>query len=209
MTFLELQNFTAGLVNDKLFGFHTQADIKLFLNNALLKVQRRLLKCHAAYYTKCVYTTTVIDQVPYSLPDNFLCLYDLELILSGTAPNQEKLQLEFMSLNQRHDFKMGNGTPTHFYFLQNSINIMVPPSQAWEMHLYFAEKAPAMVDDSDEPDCPSQFHELIGLLAARQCFTVDDRVSTLVDDDIKKFNEEIAATEERQLSKPRYVLEVE
>jgi hypothetical protein len=209
MTFLELKQFTAGLVNDKGMGFHTSSDLGIYLNNALLQVQRRLLKCHSSYYSECSYTSTVIGQVQYSLPANFLCMYDLWIVLSGTAPNQEIRQLSPISLNKRHDYLTQNGTPSDFYMLKNSFNLVVPPEQVWTMEMIWAEKAPEMVADADTPDCPDQYHELIGLKAARRCLTVDDRVATLFDDEIARYDAEISANESRVLNKPRYVIEVE
>lgn len=209
MTFLELKQFTAGLVNDKLMGFHTSSDLGLYLNNALLQVQRRLLKSHVGYYSTCVYTATVQDQVQYSLPDDFLAMFDLWLVISGTAPNEQRQYLDPISLNQRHDFRSGNGTPTHFYMMKNSLNLVVPPSSVWRMEMIYAPRAPEMDDDADTPDCPEQYHELLGLKAARRCITVDDRVPTLFDADIKKYEDEITENEERVLNKPRYVIEVE
>jgi hypothetical protein len=209
MTFLELKQFTAGLVNDKLMGFHTSSDIGIYLNQSLLKVQRRLLKSHVGYYSTCVYTTTVVNQTQYSLPSDFLAMFDLWIVLSGTAPDQELNHLEPISLNQRHDYRSGSGTPTHFYLLKNSLNLVVAPDTAWTMEMIYAHMAPEMSADSDTPDCPDQYHELIGLLAARRCLTVDDRVTTLFDDEIKKYYDEITENEERVLNKPRYVIEVE
>lgn len=209
MTFLELQNFVGGLVNDKDFGFHTRADVQLYLNNALLQVQRRLLKSHAGFYSTCVYTQTVINQVQYSLPDDFLAMFDLWIVLSGTEPNQNIRQLMPISLNQRHNFRSGNGDPTNFYMMKHSFNLVVPPEAVWRMEMIYAPRAPEMTDPTDIPDCPDQYHELIALKAARRCITVDDRVPSLFDADIKTYEEEITANEERVLNRPRYVIEVE
>lgn len=209
MTFLELKQFTAGLVNDKGMGFHTSSDLGIYLNNSLRRLQRRLLKTHAGYYSTCVYTATVIDQVQYSLPDDFLAMFDLWIVLSGTAPNEEIQQLDPIPLNSRHTYVPQSGTPTNFYMLKNSFNLVVPPNQVWRMEMIYAPMVPAMSADNDTPDLPTQFHELLGYDSAKTCLTVDDRVTTLFDDEIKRYDDEITALEQRALNKPRYIIEVE
>ncbi len=209
MTFLQLRNLVGAWVVDKNFGFHTTADVNLYLNNALLEVQRRLLRTHSHFYKECIYTTLVVGQKDYVLPDDFLCMYDLWIDLEGTAPNQTTLPLEYIPPSKRHDFLPQNGTPTHFWMAKDRLWLATPPDEALTLEMLYAPRAPAMTADADTPDVPEEYHELLAIIATQTCFMVDDKVSTLVDEKRQKYEELLAAYETTMLNAPRYVLTVE
>lgn len=206
MNLTELKSLFAKYVNDPYFGYFTEANATTFLNNALTQAQRRLLKTHAAFYSVCTSTTLVVGQSQYSLPSDFLAMFDLWVDLE-TNPDST-MPLSFIPLSKRHDFTTTNGTPTHFYMLKDSVNLVVPPDTAHPLEMIYAPLASDMVSGSDVPDLPDQFHEYLVLLAAETALMIDDRVSSLVDARLKFYDDLISANEQRVLNAPRYIIEV-
>ncbi len=207
MNLNELKTLFSVYVNDPYFGYFSEATATTFLNNALIQAQRRLLKMHAAYYSVCASTPLIIGQSQYSLPDDFLALFDIWIDLDNSTPPPTS-RLEFIPLSKRHDFAPTNGTPTHFYMLKNSLNVVVPPDDTQTLEIVYAPKAPAMTTGTDIPDIPEQYHEFLVLLAAETALMVDDRVSSLVDDRLEYYDKLISANEQRIQSQPRYIIEV-
>jgi hypothetical protein len=208
MTLGEMRTLFGTYVSDPYFGYFTPSITLTFLNNALIQAQLRLLKMHAAYYSVCTSTTLVIGQSQYALPDDFLALFDAWIDLETATVPTETLPLNFIPLSQRHNFNQTNGTPTNFYMLKDSINLVCPPDTALTFELIYAYRVPALASDLDIPDVPEQFHEYIVLLAAKTAFMTDDRVSSLIDDEIKKYDDLISANEQRVQSQPRFIIEV-
>lgn len=204
MTFLQLQTHVGLLVDDTNFGYHTLTSVKSYLNNAAYEVQRRLLKMHQSYYSQCVTTSLVIDQKEYVLPGDFLCMYDLWIVLSGTAPNEETLQLDYVAPSRKHEFISNSGTPSHFYLKKNKIVLTTAPDAVLTLEMEYAPLIAQMVNDSDEPDIPDQFHELVALYAVRTCFLRDDKQNSLIEGRIKTYEDLIEANEQRMENKSKY-----
>lgn len=206
MTFLDLQTQVGLLVDDTNFGYHTLTSVKAYLNNALYEVQRRILKMNQSLYSLDVYTPLVSGQKEYVLPSDFLCMFDLWLIIDGVSPNEVTFPLEYAPPSKRHDFLTQNATPTHFWLKKNYIELMTPPDRILTMHLLYAPLVVAMSADSDIPDVPSQFHELIALYATRTCYLRDDKVNSLVTERIAQFEALIASNEQRIQNRSRYMI---
>lgn len=209
MNFLEIRTLVGVMIDDVNFGYQTVPNVNVNINNALYEVQRRILKTRQAYYHKCIFTTLVIGQREYVLPDDFLCMYDLWVILDGTAPNEQTLPLDYIAPSRRHDFLPQNGTPTNFWLKKNNIVLATPPDQTLTLEMIYAPLVDQLVLDADIPDVPVQFHELIALYAIRSCYMRDDKVNTLVTEKIKEFEAGITENEQRIENASRYFIMVE
>lgn len=206
MTFLDLQNLVALWVDDTNFGRHTQASVQTYLNNALYEVQRKLIKAHDNYYFRDSYTSIVYNQVDYLVPDDYLALHDIWLVIDGTAPNESTLPLELIAPSIRHQFNPSSGTPTAFWIKNDKIMLVPPPSTVYTLHILYSYLVDQMVNPTDEPDVPNSFHEYIAIIATYNCFLRDDKVPTLVKEKRKDFEELLDATSKRNISRPRYVI---
>lgn len=192
---------------DPYYGYFSEATVTTLLNNALYQLQRRLLKTHASRYTVCTSTTLVVGQEQYQLPDDFLAMFDLWIDLdSGTPP--ETRPLEWIPASKRHEFVTQYGTPSSFYMLKNSVNLRLIPDTALTLEMLYAYKVPLLSSNSDVPDVPDSYHEYLVLLAVLNAYTIDDRVNELVNQRLEYFEKLLSANEERVLSKPRYIIEV-
>src|SRR5882724_8386671 len=94
MQFSDLQNLVAYTLDDLQFGYFTSTQVKVWLNNAQRETQKRLMKAGNNRYTIPVQTTLVVNQNDYVLPADFKKLHKLEIIISGTAPNESTYPIQ-------------------------------------------------------------------------------------------------------------------
>lgn len=208
MTFLQLQQLVSYYLDDLNFGYFTQTQVKLWLNLAQKEVQKRLIKAGQNYYLRCSQTTLVVNQQEYELPTDFKKEHRLELIISGTAPNESKQILLPITLNQQDLIQQGPGESRFYTFKRNRLVIYPAPLTAYVMKLYYSYAVADMVNDSDTPDVPEQYHELIALIAAEDGFIKDGRASDLLNKRMSDFQKQMDSdAQERNQDMPRTVVE--
>lgn len=208
MNFLDLQNSTAYFLDDLQFGYFTTTQVKLWLNNAQREVQKRLLKAANNYYLKCVTTTLVVDQRDYVLPLDFKKLHRLEVITSGSVPDEVYYPILPMTLNQKDLASTQSGTPNYYFFKKNRLVLNCAPDTAYTLRLYYSYEVTDMSLDTDEPDVPSAYRELLPLLAAEDGFIKDGRVSALLEKKLRAFEQDMDSdAQERNQDVPRGIVE--
>lgn len=208
MTFLELKNLFAYYVDDLQFGYFTIPQVNIWLNNAQKEVQKRLLQRGQNYYLKCAQTTLVIYQRAYALPEDFKDLNRLEIIMSGVVPNETTFPVSPITLNQQDLITTGTGTPTFYYLKKNQIIVTPAPDTALPLNLYYSYRIADMVNDSDVPDIPEDYHELIALIAAEDAFIKDGRASELLVKKMSQFETMMDQdSQERTIDMPRMIVE--
>lgn len=175
MDFITQQQLVSYWLDDLNFGYFTKTQVKLWLNNGQKEVQKLLLQAGQNFYVKCVTTPLVVNQQEYILPNDFFWLHRLELILSGTVPNEETLMLQPITVNQQDMFQPGNSTPTAYYIKKNRLVIWPYPDQALTMRMLYSPVVADMVNDSDLPDVPTEYQELIPVLATLDGLFKDGR----------------------------------
>lgn len=180
MNFRELKDLTSFWLDDLQFGYFTDAQVSLWLNNAQNEVQKRLIKASQQYYTVCVQTTLVVNQFDYVLPLDFKKVMRLEVIVSGTSPNESVIPVIPITLNQKDLVITGNGTPQFYTIKRNRLVVRPAPDTALQMRLYYAYQVASMVLDTDLPDVPDAYHELIALYACQDGFIKDGRSNALL-----------------------------
>lgn len=179
MTFSSLQSMVSYIVDDLNFGYFTQAQVQFWLNNAQKEVQKKLLQTPGNWYAVPYQTLTVLNQTDYPLPSNFLKMHRVELVLSGTPPNEIKQTIAPMTIQEQDLCPTGNGTPSGHYFRQNTMVIDPAPDTGGQiLRIYYSYLVADMVNPTDVPDVPYQYQELIGLLAAHDAFIKDGRDPT-------------------------------
>ena len=115
MNFQNLQDLTVYWLDDLNYGYFTPTQVQRWINNAQYEVQKLLLQAHENYYLTVVQTTMVVGQTDYVLPTDFMKLHRLEIVLSGTIPNETKSPLGSITTNQQDLVNLNaNGTP-QFY----------------------------------------------------------------------------------------------
>lgn len=175
MNFQNLQDLTVYWLDDLNYGYFTPIQVKRWLNNAQLEVQKLLLQAHSNYYLYPVQTTLVVNQADYVLPQDFLKLHRLEVVNSGSPPNEDVSPLSPITLNQQDLVPSHTGTP-QFYFLKKSrIKCRPAPDTALTMRLYYSYRVAEMTLSTDRPDVPEEYHEYLPVLAAIDGLIKDGR----------------------------------
>lgn len=207
-SFLEQQNAVAYILDDLNFGYFTPTQVKYWLNNAQKEVQKRLVKAGQNYYTKQCQTTMVVNQLEYVLPEDFKKEHRLEFVVSGVYPNESITPLSPITRNQMSLVSTGQGAPEFYYFRKNRIILNRPPDQAYVMKMDYTYLVADMVNDSDQPDVPASYHELVPLLAAQDGYIKDGRVSELLVKKIQDYERDFDSdAQERNQDMPRSIIE--
>lgn len=173
MNFGELKDLTAYYLDDLNFGYFTTTQVGRFLNNAQYEVQKMLIGAHENWYFKCVETDTIDGQADYILPEDFLKLIRLEVVIDSSANTVQMLQP--ITINQQGLYPNQDGQPLVYYIRKNRVVLLPTPDTAYTLRLSYAYLVTEMTQDSNTPDIPAQYHELLAVMAARDGRIKDDR----------------------------------
>ena len=208
MTLSELTTLLLSWVDDANGAYFTSAQTNLFLNRAQQEVQKQLIQAGEMYYTKAVETTTVANQGDYVLPSDFMIVNRLELVLSGSGTSEDKRYLVPISLNEQYKFGIQTGTPEVYAIKKDRITLFPTPDAALTLRLYYSYRVTDMSSSSDSPDVPTEYHEYVALLAARDCFIKDDRPLNNLETKINYYLRLMKETyEDRRQDQSRFVIE--
>ena len=175
MTFGEMKTALSRYLDDPDMGYHTDSDLGVYLNFGQKEAQKKLLQAGENYYLKCVSTTLVVDQRRYSLPTDFVDLNRLEVVLSGTAPNENWSPILPITVNQKDLIGTGKGTPQVYYLGKDYIEVFPAPDATKTMRLEYSYLVADMTTSGEEPDVPESYHEYIVLKAAQRGFARDQK----------------------------------
>lgn len=187
MTLANLQALTLDILDDPAAGYFTQPVLNIRLNIALRELQKRLISANNEYYTTCVYTNTVANQAAYALPADFLQIIRLHYVTQGSGATAATQKIYNMTPNQRDLLSDTTGAPGFYYFQQNNLMLAPVPDGVYEMHLEYSYFVADMVNTSDIPDAPQQFHPYIAYLCARDCLVKDNRPLMSIETQLKDY----------------------
>lgn len=176
MTRGQLSTLVLSWLDDEGQGYFNSNDVNTWLNLAHRQVQMLLLQAGENYYMKPVETQTVSGQSDYVLPSDFMVEHRLEIVLSGTGPNENRQALQVITTNQQDLISIVLGIPSSYYIKKDRVTISPTPQQAYTMRLYYSPMVGDLASDSDVPDVPEQYMEYVALLAAYNGFIKDDRM---------------------------------
>jgi hypothetical protein len=203
----ELRSLCLYWLDDLNAGYFTPPQVNTFLNNGLKEVAKRLVKASENYYLKCVTTPLVANQRDYVLPQDFLKVQRLEIITGGTAPNYTVSPLSPITINQQDLMALTDSYPSVYYIKKSRITVLPTPSTAATIRMWYTYVPVSMTEDTDTPDCPERYQELIACYAARDGFIKDDRGSDLLERKIKQYEDDMDAdAKERSQDSGRQVI---
>lgn len=189
MNFLQLKQLVSFWLDDLNFGYFSETQVSTWLNNAQKEVQKKLIKMGDNYYTRFVQTNTVPNQSRYVLPQDFKKLHRLEMMTSGTVPNESVQSLTPMTINQQDLISRGTGQPLYYFIEKNMLVLFPAPDTAQVLRMVYSYQVTDMTLDSDTPDVPESYHEFVALLACQYGFLKDGRVNELLLSKIAKYEE--------------------
>lgn len=132
-------------------------------------------------------TSTVLSQNVYALPDDFLQILRLEYVTQGSGTTANTQQIMPITPNQRNQVVDRSGNPAWYWMQKNNVVFAPTPNAVVELHLEYSYYVADMVNDSDVPDAPPQFHEYIPILAARDCFIKDGRPTAPINEKLAMY----------------------
>jgi hypothetical protein len=208
MQLSDLQNSTAYILDDLQFGYFTLTQVTIWLNNAQRELQKRLLKAANNRYNLSVTTPLVVNQSVYVLPADFKKLHNLEVIITGTPPFESTNPIQPITENQKYLVQTGNGTPFWYTFVANNLYLRPAPDTALTMRMIYSYMVKDMVNATDVPDVPTDYEEMLPLLAAEDGFIKDGRTNPLLEKKIAAYQAQIDSdAQERNQDQTRSVVE--
>lgn len=209
MTLSELRTLTSVWLDDLQFGYFSAAQIDVWLNNALQEAQKLLIDAGQNYYIACpVVTSLVINQREYVLPIDFKKLHRLEVIVSGTTPNEDVVPLQPITLNQQDLVPNKTGQPAFYYVKKNRLVLYPAPDTTLNLRLYYSYRVADMTLDTDEPDLPEEYHEYIAIKATLDGFLRDGRDPGAFLAKLSDYEDKMKmAANERLQDQPRQIVE--
>ena len=208
MTLAQIRTLVLSFLDDPDAGYFTNAQTLVFINNAQREVQKTLGQAFEAYNIKKVKTTMVVGQKEYALPSDFKRLHRLEIVISGSPPNETLRRLTKITRNQQDEFPTTYGSPVAYFFQGNYLILVQAPDTAQVLRMEYEYLAADLSNDSDSPDLPSQYHEMIAIMAARDGLIKDGRDAALMQRKIDEFKELMKQdAEQRNVDQPRSVIQ--
>lgn len=200
MTRAELRTLTLQTLDDLNAGYFTTDIVNTWINNAQREVQKRLVKAGQNYYLRCVQTTLIVNQRDYILPMDLKKINRLDIIISGTPPNESQQSLTPITLNQQDLVSVAPGTPRVYGIKKNKVTLYPTPDTALTMRMNYTYLVSDMTLDTDVVDVPDSYAEYVYLLAAVDGFIKDGRAPELLMMKIGKFEKDMDmdANERRQ-----------
>lgn len=175
MTRAEIKTLILSWLDDVNSTYFTPSNLNLWINLAQREVQKLLIQSGNNYYVTPVQTLTDEGQADYVLPDDFITLHRVEVVVSGSGPNENRQQLGPITTNQQDLVQITLGCPTNYYIKKNRITLSPTPDINYIVRLYYSPRVADLTADGDTPDVPEQFMEYVAILAAYNGFIKDDR----------------------------------
>jgi len=208
MTFLQMQDLVLSWLDDVDAGYFTRAQVRVWLNNAQVEVQKTVDQAFEGHFVKCVETTLVVNQREYELPTDFKRLMRLEVVLSGSSFQNQSVQVLNKVTRNQQDVFARSGTPMAYYFKGTQLVLVPVPSEAKTLRMEYTYKVPDLSADGDESEIPEQYHEYVSLLAARDGFLKDGRDITTIKSKLDDYETALKRdAEQRNADQPRTVVQ--
>lgn len=209
MTRGQLRNLVLSWLNDPDAGYFTIPEVNLWLNNAQKEVQKKLLQAGQNWYLTCAQTQTAINQDCYALPVDFLKVQKFEIVLSGTSPN-ENTAILLPGTPMEVSGIQGPGTPQRYFFKKDCAVLKPIPTQVWTIRMLYSYLVQDMTNDNEEPDAPTQYHELLACYATKDGFLKDGSDPSQIEKKIAAYLELMAQdAQDRTEDVPRMVRSTE
>jgi hypothetical protein len=111
------------------------------------------------------------------LPVNFVNAVDLVNTTSGqetVVPYKDYTELDLMFPDQDDTTRNASGTPMYWYKYGNTIKLFPAPAGAYTLTLRYYKRPTVLTNDSDVPDIPAEFLELLVTGAGYRVLQVKD-----------------------------------
>lgn len=207
----DLKTLISYWVDDLNKTYFTDAQMNVWINMAQKEVQRLLIQAGEDYYLVTKQCVTSPNQRNYVVPTDMLQTHRFEIKNSGTFPNENKRTIYPITPQQQDLLPHTPGDPAAYYMQANQfILVPCPGSLTYTMILHYSYRVADLTDDSESPDVPEEYHELVGLYAARDAYIKDGRQAELLEKKIQEYIMTIKRdAENRNLDGARMIVETD
>lgn len=178
MNFQQLQQLVSYWTDDLNFTYFTPTQVQFFLNNAQQEANKKLTQLNDNWYLKCAQTYTVQYQECYVLPSDFEKVNHMDIILGGTPGQEQRVNLTHSTQAESDFVNYSAAQPVTFFLEKNCLIFRPVPDNAYLIRMYYSYRVSDMVNSTDVPDVPTQYHEYLAVLATIDCFLKDQRDNT-------------------------------
>lgn len=175
MTLVQLRTLVLSWLDDPNAGYFTPAQVNVWINNGMKEVQKKLVQSGELWWAIEYTVPTIVNTAAYAVPTDFLRMHKLNLVVSGTAPNETLVRLVPITPVQADNFPQGTGQPSAYWLRKNSIVVAIIPNSVWTLRFLYTAQIAALSSDSDVPDMPDRYQEAIALEACMDGFLKDQR----------------------------------
>ena len=210
----EVRAIALDYLDDPQAGYFSTARVNSWINFAQQDVQKLLIESAEMYYLKSVETTLVVGQEDYVLPDDFLKLHRLEVVVSGLGTvNEELYSIKEITFNQQdfstrgYNSSSGTGTPTVYVIKRDRLKLIPAPDTAYTLRLHYSYTIADLTDDSQSVDVPNNYMDLVAIYTAKRGFVKDDRMPQNILDLENRYMDMLKKnSEDRTQDSPRQVV---
>lgn len=187
MTLAELKTRVSVLLDDLQFGYHTEAQVTTYINDAQKEVQKYLIQAGQNWYLKCKQASLVAGACEYYLPADLLKINRLEIVTSTSNGVDTTYTLEPITLNQQSLLPQQTSNPMGYVVSKNKIKLFPVPNTTNTIKLTYSYRVADLTLDTDSADVPEEFVEMISLLAFKTGALRDDRNTNQIDGKIAMY----------------------
>lgn len=207
MNLSEAKTKVSILLDDLNFGYHTESQVTIYLNDAQQEVQKYLVQAGQNWYSKCKQATLVVGSCEYYLPSDLLKINRLELVTSTSNSVDNTYPLNPITLNQQDLYSQTNADPLAYVMVKNRIKLFPVPNIARTIKLTYTYRLSDLSLDAESFDVPQEFEEMIILLAAKTGAIRDDRSTAMIDSKIAMYLQSLKqAASDRQQQRSRRIV---
>lgn len=208
MNLSQLESLVWSWLDDPQGQYFTQAQVDVWLNNAQQETQKRLIAAGENFYVTKMQGLTIANQNLYALPADFRKCHKFEIVVTGTGVNENRVTLADVTYQQLEQVSQTTGLPSSYNIRRNLVDIRPIPDNAYTIYLHQSYRVADMVNSTDVPDIPREYHEYLAVLASIDGFTKDQRdpsafVMTKKKDYESRMDDD---SENRDVSAPRSVI---
>ncbi len=210
MNFGEMKDYVATQLDDLNMGYFTPAILSKYINNAQYEVHKLCTLSGEGYFSVQVCTELVQSQRDYVLPSDFFKLEKIEVITSGTAPNEVTSVLYETTPMQVNYVGVQTGTPSCYYFKNSRLSLFPAPdasASGKQLRMLYTPKPVPMTADSEVSVIPVEYHEFVCVLAVIDGLLRDGRESGPYGEKKKDYEEKLKrAAVQRSIAQSRQVI---
>jgi len=155
----------------------TKPIARKFIGTATQDLQRTIRQSDPSFFAeqKCYSVVSATDSLEFDLPADFMQMIAIERLTDN-----EPVAANIVTFVQRHPVQDNRFLPDGYVtapsvYLRGSKIGVVAPKESYTLRLMYSKAITVSTDDSDIPDIPVEYHDLICLQAAKKASASEGR----------------------------------